>query len=298
MVKYGGKNQPGQNLIGLIACSDDANAYCVFLLYYSFAANVRRSSGSLIAVRQVVTYTSIGHSNTVEYGTNQLLFFMKILLVEDEERLASFIRKGMSAEGYEVEIAYDGRTGLSLFRRDVYDIIILDVNLPQMNGFDLCKLIRSENEAVPVLMLTALDSMADKSDGFNAGADDYLAKPFEFQELLLRIRALTRRNGSKPKQVLRLVDLELNLDAKTVTRAGKRIDLTTREYALMEYLMLNKGRIISRMDISERVWSLNFDSHTNVIDVYISYLRKKIDKGFSPKLLHTIVGMGYVLRED
>ncbi len=223
---------------------------------------------------------------------------MKILVVEDEERLASFIRKGIAAEGYEVEVAYDGRTGLSLFRRDSYDIIILDVNLPQMNGFDLCRAIRSENEAVPVLMLTALDSMADKSDGFHAGADDYLAKPFEFQELLLRLRALTRRNGSKPKQVLRLADLELNLDSKTVTRAGKRIDLTTREHALIEYLMLNKGKIISRVDISERVWSLDFDNNSNVIDVYISYLRKKIDKDFSPKLLHTIVGMGYVLRED
>lgn len=223
---------------------------------------------------------------------------MKVLLVEDEERLASFIRKGISAEGYEVEVAYDGRIGLSLFRRDVYDIIILDVNLPHINGFELCRLIRLENESVPVLMLTALDTLADKSDGFNAGADDYLAKPFEFQELLLRLRALTRRSGSRQTQVLRLADLELNLDTKTVTRAGKRIDLTTREYALMEYLMLNKGKIISRVDISERVWSLNFDSNTNVIDVYISYLRKKIDKGFSPKLLHTIVGMGYVLRAD
>ena len=223
---------------------------------------------------------------------------MKILLVEDEERLASFIRKGISAEGYEVEVAYDGRTGLSLFRKDMYDIIILDVNLPQINGFELCRLIRADNETVPVLMLTALDSLADKSDGFNAGADDYLAKPFEFQELLLRVRALTRRNRSKPKQILQLADLELNLDTKTVSRAGNRIDLTTREYALMEYLMLNKGKIISRVDISERVWSLNFDSNTNVIDVYISYLRKKIDKGYSPKLLHTIVGMGYVLRES
>ncbi len=223
---------------------------------------------------------------------------MKILLVEDEERLASFIRKGMSAEGYEVEIAYDGRTGLSLFRLNIYDIILLDVNLPQMNGFELCRLIRAENETIPVLMLTALDSLADKSDGFNAGADDYLAKPFEFQELLLRLRALTRRNGSRPKQLLRLADLELNLDTKTVTRAGKRIDLTTREYALIEYLMLNKGKIISRVDISERIWSLNFDNNSNVIDVYVSYLRKKIDKDFSPKLLHTIVGMGYVLRED
>ncbi|MGF7215248.1 two-component system copper resistance phosphate regulon response regulator CusR [Spirosoma lacussanchae] len=223
---------------------------------------------------------------------------MRILLVEDEERVVSFIRKGISAEGYDVDVAYDGRTGLSLFRKDSYDIIILDVNLPQINGFELCRLIRTENEAVPVLMLTALDSLADKADGFNAGADDYLAKPFEFQELLLRLRALTRRNGPKPKQVLRLADLELNLDTKTVTRAGKRIDLTTREYALMEYLMLNKGKIISRVDISERVWNLNFDSNTNVIDVYISYLRKKIDKDFSPRLLHTIVGMGYVLRED
>ena len=222
---------------------------------------------------------------------------MKILLVEDEERLASFIRKGMSAEGYEVEIAYDGRTGLSLFRRNSYDIIILDINLPQINGFELCRLIRADNENVPVLMLTALDSLADKSDGFNAGADDYLAKPFEFQELLLRLRALTRRSGVKQKQVLQLADLELNLDNKTVTRAGERIDLTTREYALLEYLMINKGKTISRVDISERVWSLNFDTSTNVIDVYISYLRKKIDKGFSPKLLHTIVGMGYVLRE-
>ncbi|MGM9509289.1 response regulator [Larkinella sp. GY13] len=223
---------------------------------------------------------------------------MKILLVEDEERLASFIRKGISAEGYEVEVAYDGRAGLALFRREIYDLIILDVNLPQINGFELCRLIRSENETIPVLMLTALDSLADKSDGFNAGADDYLAKPFEFQELLLRLRALTRRSGSRPKQILRLADLELNLDTKTVTRAGKRIDLTTREYALIEYLMLNKGKIISRVDISERVWSLNFDTNSNVIDVYISYLRKKIDKDFSPRLLHTIVGMGYVLRED
>lgn len=223
---------------------------------------------------------------------------MKILLVEDEKRLASFIRKGISAEGYEVEVAYDGRDGLALFRREIYDLIILDVNLPQINGFELCHLIRSENEAIPVLMLTALDSLADKSDGFNAGADDYLAKPFEFQELLLRIRALTRRSGSRPKQILRLADLELNLDTKTVMRAGKRIDLTTREYALIEYLMLNKGKIISRVDISERVWSLNFDTNSNVIDVYISYLRKKIDKDFSPRLLHTIVGMGYVLRED
>jgi two-component system, OmpR family, copper resistance phosphate regulon response regulator CusR len=222
---------------------------------------------------------------------------MRILLVEDEERLASFIRKGLVAEGYEVEIAYDGRTGLSLFRRGPFDIVLLDVNLPQINGFELCRLIRSDDERIAVLMLTALDSLADKADGFKAGADDYLAKPFEFQELLMRVRALTRRSSPKHTQVLHLADLELNLDAKTVTRAGNRIDLTNREYALLEYLMLNRGRIISRADISERVWNLNFDTSTNVIDVYISYLRKKIDKDQTPKLLHTIVGMGYVLRE-
>ncbi|WP_461099133.1 response regulator transcription factor [Spirosoma luteolum] len=223
---------------------------------------------------------------------------MTVMLVEDEERLASFIRKGLSAEGYDVTIAYDGRTGLSLFRQARYDLIILDVNLPQINGIELCRLIRQENEAVPVLMLTALDSLADKSDGFNAGADDYLAKPFEFQELVLRIRALTRRSGIKPRQVLKLADLELNLDTQTVTRAGQRIDMTTREYALLEYLMLHKGKTISRVDISEKVWDLHFDTSSNIIDVYISYLRKKIDKGFSPRLLHTVVGMGYVLREE
>lgn len=223
---------------------------------------------------------------------------MKILLVEDEPHLASFIRKGIHAEGYELEVAYDGRTGLSLFRSNQYDVIILDVNLPHINGFELCKLIRADNTSVPVMMLTALDSLHDKGDGFEAGADDYLVKPFEFAELLMRIRALARRNQPSQKAVLTLADLELNLHSKVVTRAGQRIDLTTREYTLLEYLMLNKGKIVSRVDISEQVWSLNFDTATNVIDVYISYLRKKIDKGHEVKLLHTVVGMGYVLREE
>lgn len=223
---------------------------------------------------------------------------MKILLVEDEPQLASFVRKGVQAEGYEIEVAYDGRMGLSMGRSNVYDVIILDINLPHINGFELCKQIRADNERVPIMLLTALDSLADKSEGFEVGADDYLVKPFEFQELLMRIRALARRNQPKSKTILQLADLELNLDTKSVTRSGQRIDLTTREYALLEYLMYNKGKVISRVDISERVWSLNFDTATNVIDVYISYLRKKIDKGFSPKLLHTVVGMGYVMREE
>lgn len=223
---------------------------------------------------------------------------MKLLLVEDEPKLASFVKKGMQAEGYELDVAFDGRTGLSMGRGNIYDVIILDVNLPHINGFELCRLLRTENEQVPILMLTALDSLADKAEGFNVGADDYLVKPFEFQELLMRIRALARRRQPKQKTMLALADLQLNLDTKVATRAGKVIDLTTREYALLEYLMLNRGKIISRVDISEHVWNLDFDTGTNVIDVYISYLRKKIDKGFSPKLLHTVVGMGYVMREQ
>lgn len=223
---------------------------------------------------------------------------MKLLLVEDEPQLASFIRKGMTAEGLELEIAYDGRTGLSLARSNLYDVILLDVNLPYINGFELCKLIRAEGLVTPIMMLTALDSIEDKTEGFEGGADDYLAKPFEFKELLLRVRALARRNQPSHQAVLKLADLELNTTSKIVTRGGVRIDLTTREYALLEYLMLNKGRIISRVDISEHIWNLDFDTTTNVIDVYISYLRKKIDKGQSVKLLHTVVGMGYVMRED
>lgn len=223
---------------------------------------------------------------------------MKILLVEDEPQLASFIKKGMRAEGYELEVAYDGRTGLSMSRAQVFDVILLDVNLPGINGFDLCKLIREADAQVPILMLTALDSIEDKADGFGAGADDYLAKPFEFRELLMRVRALARRQKTGIAHKITLADLELNTDAKVVTRAGQRIDLTTREYALLEYLMLNKGKVISRVDISERIWNLDFDTTTNVIDVYISYLRKKIDKGHEVKLLHTVVGMGYVMREE
>ncbi|GAB2785455.1 two-component system copper resistance phosphate regulon response regulator CusR [Hymenobacter luteus] len=224
---------------------------------------------------------------------------MKILLVEDEPKLASFVKKGFENEGYEIEVAFDGRMGQSLAQQQRYDLAILDVNLPYVNGFELCRLIRAQDAHVPVLLLTALDSLDDKVTGFEAGADDYLVKPFEFKELLLRARVLTRRHteGAAVKQVLRIADLELNLDSKTVTRAGQRIDLTTKEYALLEYLLLNRGKIISRVDIAEKVWELNFDTNTNVIDVYVSYLRKKLDKGYDTKLIHTVVGMGYVLRE-
>ena len=224
---------------------------------------------------------------------------MKILLVEDEPPLASFVKKGFEHEGYDLTVAYDGRTGWSLYEQQPYDLVILDVNLPYLNGVELCRRIRGASQRVPVLLLTALDSLDDKEAGFAAGADDYLVKPFEFRELLMRARALTQRyavaNGERRE--LRMADLVLNLDAKTVARAGQRIDLTTREYSLLEHLLRNRGRIVSRVDIAERVWDLDFDTTTNVIDVYVSYLRKKLDRDFTPKLIHTVVGMGYVMRE-
>jgi two-component system, OmpR family, copper resistance phosphate regulon response regulator CusR len=223
---------------------------------------------------------------------------MKILLVEDEASLASFIKKGLEAESYSTDVAYDGYIGRQLFQQNEYDVVILDVNLPPMDGFDLCRQIKRENDRVPVLMLTALDSLADKIKGFDAGADDYLPKPFAFQELLLRVRAVTRRHITGHRTLLRINDLELNLDTKVVTRSGKRIELTSKEFALLEYMMQHKGKVISRTELAERVWDTNFDSSTNVIDVYVSYLRKKIDKGQITKLLHTVIGMGYSLHES
>ena len=224
---------------------------------------------------------------------------MKVVLVEDEPKLASFIKKGFENEGYEIEVAYDGRMGQSLLRQNSYELVILDVNLPYVNGFELCRQIRADDPLVPVLLLTALDSLDDKVTGFEAGTDDYLVKPFEFKELLLRVRVLLKRSSEAAgvKRVLRMADLELNLESKVVTRGGQRIDLTTKEYALLEYLLLNRGKVISRVDIAEKVWELNFDTNTNVIDVYVSYLRKKLDKSYDTKLIHTVVGMGYVMRE-
>ena len=225
---------------------------------------------------------------------------MRLLLVEDEPKLASFVQKGFQSEGYELDVAYDGQMGLARFRQSGYDLIILDVNLPHINGFELCRRIREDNPQVPVLLLTALDSIEDKTAGFEAGADDYLVKPFKFQELLLRVRALVKRSTDAPavRRVLRLADLELSLEGKTVTRGGRRIPLTTKEYVLLEHLLLNKGRVVSRVDISEKVWELSFDTNTNLIDVYVSHLRKKLDRDFPVKLIHTVVGMGYVMRED
>ena len=207
------------------------------------------------------------------------------------------MRKGLEGEGYWVNAAFDGQLDLSMALRGDYDLVILDVNLPQLNGFEVCRRLRAERPQVAVLLLTALGGIDTKTEGYDAGADDYLVKTFEFQELL-RVRALYRRyHDAGPGRVLRVADLALHLATKRVERAGQPIALTAREYALLEYLLLNQGHVVSRVDVAEKVWDINFDTNTNVIDVYTTNLRRKIDKDFSPKLIHTVVGMGYALHE-
>ncbi|MBO9701548.1 MAG: response regulator transcription factor [Sporocytophaga sp.] len=225
---------------------------------------------------------------------------MKILLVEDEIKVASFIKKGLEEQLHEVTVAYDGYTGKQMALSNPYELFILDINLPQINGIQLCKDLRAANIQAPILLLTALGTTENKVTGLDAGADDYLVKPFEFPELLARLRALSRRTTlqNSPGTKYKIADLEMDTDTKTVIRSGKKIDLTAKEFSLLEYLLKNKGRVISRVDIAEKVWEISFDTGTNVIDVYINFLRKKIDKDFSPKLIHTLVGMGYVLKVE
>ncbi|MES2386913.1 MAG: response regulator transcription factor [Bacteroidota bacterium] len=225
---------------------------------------------------------------------------MRILIVEDEPKVASFIKKGLEEQNMEVDVAYDGVIGRHMAQGHKYDVIILDVNLPLMNGYELCREIRRQDRQTPILMLTALSATDDKITGFDSGADDYLVKPFEFRELLARIRVLHKRSTEQaaPGTQLRIADLEMNTEQKTVRRAGKKIELTAREFALLEFLIRSKGKVVSRMDIAEKVWDISFDTGTNVIDVYVNFLRKKVDRDFSPKLIHTVVGMGYTLREE
>jgi two-component system, OmpR family, copper resistance phosphate regulon response regulator CusR len=225
---------------------------------------------------------------------------MNILIIEDEPKVASFIKKGLEENSFTASIAYDGSSGIKMAHEANYDLIILDVNLPNVNGFEVCRNIRSRNPAVPILMLTALGSTEDKITGFDAGADDYLVKPFEFKELVARLKALAKRSamGASPGSILRVADLEMNIETKSVKRAGKRIELTAKEFSLLEFLLKNKGKSISRAAIAEKVWDITFDTGTNVIDVYVNFLRKKVDKDFSPKLIHTQIGMGYIIKED
>lgn len=225
---------------------------------------------------------------------------MKLLLVEDEVKMLQAIRQGLEESHYEVDIAYDGLIAKRLALKNAYAAIITDVIIPGINGFELVRQLRAQGVTTPVLLLTALGETDDKITGFDSGADQYLTKPFQFAELLARVRALTKRSTqvSMNAQMLRYAGLEMNLDAKTVSRNGRPIDLTAREFALLEYLMRNQGRVLSKVDIAEQVWDLNFDAGTNIVEVYINYLRKKIDKDFATKLIHTQFGMGYVLKEE
>ena len=225
---------------------------------------------------------------------------MKILIIEDEVKTVQSLKKGLEEHQMTVEFAHDGLSGLQLAETGQFDVVISDVVMPKMTGFELVKKLRLAGVETPVLFLTAMGTTDDKVIGFEAGADDYLVKPFEFKELLVRIRALARRGkeGSLPKTILNFADLEMNLDAKTCHRSGKKIELTPKEFALMEYLIRNQGRVVSKAEIAEKVWDINFDTGTNVIEVYINYLRNKLDRPFDKKLIHTIFGLGYVLKEE
>ncbi len=223
---------------------------------------------------------------------------MRILVIEDEKKVAHFIKRGLEEEHYAVDLAYDGETGLYMTEVNEYDLVVLDIMIPKIDGWEVLKRIRDKKNTVPILVLTAKDSIEDIVKGLDSGCDDYLTKPFEFKEFLARIRALLRRDRAEKEAVLKVADLTLSLITHKVTRGGKEIELTSKEYALLEYFMRNPGKVLTRTMISEHVWDYHFDSMTNVIDVYVTYLRKKIDKDFEPKLIHTIRGVGYILSPE
>ncbi len=223
---------------------------------------------------------------------------MRVLVVEDEKKTASFIRKALSAEGFAVEVAHDGSDGLIVANGDSFDAIVLDIMLPGRDGLSVLRNLRERKNKTPVLLLSARGEVNERVDGLNAGADDYLAKPFALAELIARVRALTRRNNDSSATLLQIGDLKLDLLTHQARRGEASIELTTREVRLLEYLMRSHGRICGRMAILENVWDYNFDPGTNIVDVYIRRLREKIDNGFEPKLLHTVRGAGYVLKEQ
>jgi len=224
---------------------------------------------------------------------------MKILLVEDDPKISSFIKIGLESNNYTVDSAYDGIMGEKLAMSKNYEVIVLDVVIPGISGFQLCKNIRQKNIHTPIIMLTSLDSVDDKLTGFDCGADDYLLKPFSFRELLARIKALSRRNREAfVSPVLKVADLEIDTISLKVKRNNQDIKLTPTEYKILELLMNNKGKVFDRIDIAEKIWGISFNSGTNVIDVHINSLRRKIDKNFKPKLIHTKIGFGYVLSEE
>jgi heavy metal response regulator len=222
---------------------------------------------------------------------------MRILIIEDEKKVASFIKKGLEEDHYAVDHAYDGESGLYMTEVNEYDLIVLDLMIPKIDGLEVLRRIRGNRNNVPILVLTAKDSVEDIVRGLDAGCDDYLTKPFEFLEFLARIRALLRREKIDKEPTLKIADLTLSLVTHKVMRRRKEIELTAKEYSLLEYFMRNPDKVLTRTMISEHVWDYHFDSMTNLIDVYVNYLRKKIDKEFEPKLIHTIRGVGYIMKK-
>lgn len=224
---------------------------------------------------------------------------MNILLVEDDLRVSELIKRGLDEQGFNTTQAYDGLTGKKLILTQEFNLLITDIILPKINGLDLCKEIRNLKPELPILMLTALGTTDDKIEGFDAGADDYLVKPFEMRELVARIKAILKRSlKNKSGNILKFSDLEMNLKTKIVKRNNKELNLTLKEFKLLEFLLQNQGRVISRKEIAEKVWNTHFDTGTNFIDVYINYLRKKVDKEFDNKLIHTKSGMGFILKSE
>lgn len=222
---------------------------------------------------------------------------MKILLIEDEIKTLQSLKIGLEENGMEVDTASDGVLGLDLALKNNYSVVVTDIILPGMNGLQICSRLRSKNKQTPILMLTALDSTQNKIEGFDCGTDDYLVKPFAFVELLARIKALSKRNSGIEQSSLQINDLILDLDARTVKRNNVFIDMTSREYDLLTYFIQNKNKVLSKKAIAENVWKINFDTGTNTIEVYVNYLRNKIDKNSGVKLIHTVHGQGYVLKE-
>lgn len=219
---------------------------------------------------------------------------IKILIVEDEQRLAEILKKQLEESGFAADVAYDGYTGKLMAEKNCYNLVILDINLPLMNGYDLCREIRKTNRRIPVIMLTAFGTADNKIIGFDSGADDYVVKPFDFRELLARINVFLRRSDvNNTDDLVRISNLEVDLTAKSVTRGGKKIDLTAKEFSLLAIFVKNRDKLLSREFIIEQVWGIDFDPSTNIIDVYVNYLRKKIDKDFEPKLIHTKFGFGF-----